>query len=130
VSGSGPSGTTGRSGIPSESAGMPGEGVDVLVTYVPQPDLDRVLAALFAAGAGSLGAYRECAFVVAGTGQFRPVEGADPAIGRPGELEHVAELRVEVVLRRSRRAAVVAALRGAHPYEEPAFHVVESAPVD
>ncbi|MGB8380030.1 MAG: hypothetical protein WCG47_02070 [Dermatophilaceae bacterium] len=104
------------------------EGVDVLVTYVPAENSDQVLAALFAAGAGSIGAYRECAFVSPGTGQFRPVDGADPTIGRLGELEHVAEQRIELVLPRSLRAHVVAALRAAHPYEEPAFHVVQTAP--
>jgi hypothetical protein len=109
---------------------MSASGVDVLVTYIPEADTDQVLAALFAAGAGSIGAYRECAFVSAGTGQFRPVEGADPAVGQVGQLERVAELRVELVLPRARRAEVVAALRAAHPYEEPAFHVLETAPVD
>jgi hypothetical protein len=109
---------------------MSASGVDVLVTYIPEADTDQVLAALFGAGAGSIGAYRECAFVSAGTGQFRPVEGADPAVGQVGQLERVAELRVELVLPRARRAEVVAALRAAHPYEEPAFHVLETAPVD
>ncbi len=103
--------------------------LDVLVTYVPTEDTDRVLAALFAAGAGQLGAYRECAFVSPGTGQFRPLDGADPAVGQVGELERVAENRVELVLPRPLRAAVVAALRAAHPYEEPAFHVLAAASV-
>lgn len=105
------------------------EGVDVLVFYVPTADTDRVLAAVFAAGAGSIGDYRDCAFVAPGTGQFRPLAGASPAIGSVGDLEHVAENRVEVVLLRRRRTEVVAALRAAHPYEEPAFHVIESAPL-
>jgi hypothetical protein len=104
--------------------------LDVLVTYVPVPDTGRVLAALFAAGAGAVGDYRECAFVAPGTGQFRPVAGANPAIGQVGELEQVAENRIEVALPRRLRAQVVAALRSAHPYETPAFHVIESAAVD
>ncbi|HEU5143658.1 MAG TPA: hypothetical protein VFT81_00660 [Dermatophilaceae bacterium] len=104
--------------------------LDVLVVYVPVPDTERVLAALFDAGAGAIGDYRECAWVTAGTGQFRPMEGADPAVGRVGELEKVAESRIEVVLPRARRSDVVAALRRAHPYEEPAFHVLETAPPD
>ena len=104
--------------------------LDVLVVYVPVGDTDRLLAALFAAGAGAIGDYRECAYVTPGTGQFRPVAGADPAIGRVGDLEKVPENRVEVVLPRERRRDVVAALRGAHPYEEPAFHVLETADVD
>ena len=104
--------------------------LDVLVCYVPVPDTERVLAALFAAGAGAIGAYRDCAFVAEGTGQFRPLAGASPTIGRVGGLEKVRENRVELVLPRHRRKAVVAALRQAHPYEEPAFHVIETAPTD
>ncbi len=109
----------------------PGRGpLDVLVVYVPVGDTDAVLQALFDAGAGAVGDYRDCAFVTRGTGQFRPLEGANPTTGAVGELERVAENRVEVVLDRGLRADVVAALRAAHPYEEPAFHVVESADTD
>ena len=104
--------------------------LDVLVVYVPVPDTERVLAALFEAGAGAIGDYRECAWVTEGTGQFRPVQGADPAVGTVGALEKVAENRIEVVLPRVRRGEAVAALRRAHPYEEPAFHVIEAAPTD
>lgn len=106
------------------------EALDVLVCYVPVPDTERVLAALFAAGAGTIGDYRDCAFVVEGTGQFRPLPGANPAIGQVGDLEKVRENRVELVLPRHLRRAVVAALRQAHPYEEPAFHVIEAAETD
>ncbi|KRF48365.1 hypothetical protein ASH01_01220 [Terrabacter sp. Soil811] len=110
---------------------VPGRGpLDVLVVYVPVGDTDAVLGALFAAGAGAVGDYRECAFVTRGTGQFRPVEGATPTIGVVGDLEKVAENRVELVLERRLRADVVAALPAAHPYEEPAFHVLETADVD
>ncbi|GAA2488807.1 hypothetical protein [Terrabacter carboxydivorans] len=104
--------------------------LDVLVVYVPVGDTDTLLEALFAAGAGAVGDYRECAFVTPGTGQFRPVDGANPTIGAVGDLEKVAENRIELVLDRSLRGAVVAALRAAHPYEEPAFHVLEAAPVE
>jgi hypothetical protein len=106
------------------------EPFDVLVVYVPSASLDVVLAALFAAGAGTIGDYRECAYISSGRGQFRPVAAASPTIGSVGELELVDEERVEVVLPRARRADVVAALRAAHPYEEPAFHVIAVAEVD
>lgn len=101
-------------------------GLDVLVFYVPVPDTDAVLAALFEAGAGRVGDYDSCAFVAPGRGQFRPLAGAEPTIGDLGELTHVAENRVELTFPREIRAHVVAALRAAHPYEEPAFHVLEN----
>lgn len=111
-------------GSPGSPAAVP---LDVLVCYVPVADTEAVLAALFGAGAGRIGAYAECAWVVTGTGQFRPLPGADPTLGTVGEVEHVPENRVEVVLPRGLRAEVVAALRRAHPYEEPAFHLIEVA---
>lgn len=104
--------------------------LDVLVFYVPATDTDAVLAALFDAGAGQVGDYDSCAFRLRGTGQFRPLDGATPTIGAVGDLETVDEERCELVLPRSIRRQVVAALRQAHPYEEPAFHVIATASVE
>jgi hypothetical protein len=103
---------------------------DALVVYVPRASTHGVLTALFGAGAGTIGDYDECAFVTPGRGQFRPVRSANPAVGALGELEHVEEDRVEVVLPRRLRAEVVGALRRSHPYEEPAFHVIEPADLE
>lgn len=103
------------------------DGTDKLVFFVPVEDADRVRAAVTEAGAGAIGDYDSCTFSAAGEGRFRPLEGADPTIGRVGELEVVREVRVESVLPRSRRAEVVRALVQAHPYEEPAYDVVELA---
>ena len=106
------------------------EPLDVLVFYVPVPDTDHVLDALFAVGAGHIGNYDSCAFVASGMGRFRPLEGANPAIGKVGDLEMVAENRVELTFARPLQGKVIEALRKAHPYEEPAFHVVENAAHD
>ena len=108
----------------------PEPALDKIITFVPTgPDLATVHAALSAAGAGNIGDYSHCSFATAGTGQFKPLAGAHPAIGEVGRLERVAETRLEMVLPRARRAAVVAALRAVHPYEEPAFDVLELAPL-
>lgn len=102
---------------------------DKVIAMVPVgADAGRVKAALFAAGAGRLGDYTRSAFTVTGTGQFLPGPDAAPAIGAAGQLEHVREDRIEVVAPRRQRAAVVAALLAAHPYEEPAYDVLELAP--
>ena len=84
---------------------------------------------MFAAGAGHIGDYSHCSWSVTGTGQFLPHEGASPAIGTVGSVEQVAEERVEVIAPARLRGHVLAALRTAHPYEEPAFDVLELASV-
>jgi dinuclear metal center YbgI/SA1388 family protein len=106
------------------AASMP---MDKLVTFVPVEAADAVRSALAAAGAGAIGDYDSCSWSSPGEGRFRPLEGAQPTIGQIGAEEVVAEVRVETVLPRSRRTAVVRALLDAHPYEEPAFDVIALA---
>ncbi|UER54695.1 Nif3-like dinuclear metal center hexameric protein [Kineosporiaceae bacterium SCSIO 59966] len=105
----------------------PVDPLDKVVVFVPTPDAETLVDALAAAGAGEIGDYRRCAWTTTGTGTFLPGEGASPAVGEVGRVERVEETRVEMVLPRHRRDAVVAALRGAHPYEEPAFDLLELA---
>ncbi|MDP9396723.1 MAG: Nif3-like dinuclear metal center hexameric protein [Actinomycetota bacterium] len=99
--------------------------VDKIVAFVPRDSADRLVDALAAAGAGSLGDYTRVAYLLDGTGTFRPEPGARPAIGGVGRIETVAETRVEMLLPRGRRRAAVEALRATHPYEEPAFDVID-----
>lgn len=94
-----------------------------LVVFVPREALDPVREALFAAGAGRIGDYERCSFYTEGTGTFRGGDATTPAVGRKGIEQRVAELRLEVVFPEGRQAAVVEALREAHPYEEPAFDI-------
>lgn len=92
-----------------------------LVIYSPATHTQQVLAAIGDAGAGRIGNYSHCSFVTPGTGRFTPQDGATPFLGRPGTAEQVAEDRIECVVAGPLLPGVVAALRGAHPYEEPAF---------
>ena len=94
-----------------------------LVVFVPPDALDAVRDALFDAGAGRIGDYERCSWYAEGTGTFRPLEGAEPTVGEVGREERVPELRLETVFPDEAHASVVAALRAAHPYEEPAFDV-------
>ena len=104
-----------------------GADLDKWVIYVPPENAEAVRTAVFDAGAGQIGDYSCCSWSVPGTGQFLPHDGATPAIGRVGTVERLAEDRVEVIAPARLRAAVLAAMRGAHPYEEPAFDVIELA---
>ncbi|KAF2129926.1 hypothetical protein P153DRAFT_396265 [Dothidotthia symphoricarpi CBS 119687] len=95
-----------------------------LIFFVPASALTPCKAAIFSAGAGRYPGYTECCFTSRGTGQFRPIEGADPHIGKVGALEEVDEWRVETVcVGRETVGRVVEALKKAHPYEEPAYDV-------
>jgi dinuclear metal center YbgI/SA1388 family protein len=102
--------------------------LDKWVIYVPQENAQAVREAVFAAGAGHIGDYSHCSWSVTGIGQFLPHEGAAPAIGSIGTVEQVTEDRVEVVAPARVRAAVLAAMRAAHPYEEPAFDTFAMVP--
>lgn len=92
--------------------------------YVPVTHVETVKEALFAAGAGRIGEYDRCSWQVLGMGQFRPLDGAKPFLGQVGAVEPVAEYRVELVCADDCLCAAVAALRNAHPYEEPAYDVM------
>jgi putative NIF3 family GTP cyclohydrolase 1 type 2 len=106
---------------------LPGDATDTIVVFVPREHTQVVLDAMADAGAGSSGRYSRAAFLGDGTGTFLPGDGSHPAIGTPGEVEMVAEHRLEMVAPRARRAAVIRAMLAAHPYEEVAFEVLEPA---
>ena len=94
-----------------------------LVVFVPDRNLSAVWRAVTGAGAGVIGEYDRCTWRCAGRGTFRGSDKSAPAIGRPGKDEEVEEHRLESVVPRSKLGRVVAALRAAHLYEEPAFDV-------
>ena len=96
--------------------------------YVPKPNTAAVLSAVHKTGAGTYpgGIYGECAFITSGTGTFRPLAGANPAIGKVGDVEEVEENKVEVMcLGKESMMAAVKALKAAHPYEQVAYFVLK-----
>jgi len=94
-----------------------------ITIFVPETHAPAVREALAKSGGGSIGAYDSCSFSCRGTGRFRPLLGARPAIGTVGALEEVPEERIETIVRAEALQEVVAAVRRAHPYEEPAIHL-------
>ena len=96
-----------------------------LIVFVPPDALESLRDALFAAGAGRIGDYERCSWYAEGTGTFLGGADTSPALGEPGREERVPELRLETVFPAELEEIVLAALRRAHPYEEPAFDVYE-----
>jgi hypothetical protein len=85
--------------------------------------LEATRQAVFDAGGGRIGDYERCSWYTAGTGTFLGGDETDPAVGEAGSEQHVPELRVETVVPDELVGVAVAALRAAHPYEEPAYDV-------
>ncbi|MEK7591165.1 MAG: hypothetical protein AAB489_03080 [Patescibacteria group bacterium] len=95
-----------------------------LIVYVPLSHADIVRAVLSKAGAGKIGKYDSCSFSMRGTGRFRPLKGAEPAIGSEGTIEEVPEERIEAVVTKEAMEDAIRAVRHVHPYEEPAIHAL------
>jgi dinuclear metal center YbgI/SA1388 family protein len=94
-----------------------------IVTFAPADAVDRIRRALSTVGAGKIGEYELCSFEITGEGTFLPSPGAQPAIGRPGQLERVREIRLEMVCSEEALGLAAATLRQFHPYEEPAMEI-------
>ncbi|MGG5291164.1 NGG1p interacting factor NIF3 [Pseudomonas shirazensis] len=94
-----------------------------LAFFVPASHVEVVKAAVFAAGGGRIGGYEHCAWQTLGQGQFRPMHGSQPFLGRAGEVELVDEWKVELVVADELIQQVVTALKLSHPYETPAYEV-------
>lgn len=93
--------------------------------YVPESDLEVVKNAMFQAGAGMLNHYENCAWQTLGTGQFKPIADANPAIGQLNQLQKVAEYKVEMLCTADKLESVIKAMKLAHSYEEVAFSAVK-----
>ena len=96
-----------------------------LTVFIPEPNLEPVKQALFDAGAGHIGNYSHCCWQVKGMGQFMPRAGSQPHIGEQDSFEQVVEWRVEMVVAKEKISEVIKALKQAHPYETPAYDVIE-----
>ena len=102
----------------------------IIVVYVPADHVLTVVKALVDSGAGEVGAYRACSFQSLGLGQFEPIKGAQPFIGEVGQLQTVEEVRLEMVCESSKIKRSLQAMLVAHPYEVPAYHVLQALTLD
>lgn len=94
-----------------------------LVTFAPQASAEKVMNALFKAGAGQIGEYSGCSFLTEGTGTYTPSDKANPYLGEKGTAHREAETRIEVILPSYLENKVLSSLKAAHPYEEVAYYL-------
>lgn len=108
-----------------------GWGADVpqmkFITFAPDEHVDGIIQALSEVGLGAIGEYDRCAFLSSGTGTYRPGPNASPTIGPVGQIAQTPEVKIEMSGRYELAEAAKRALRAVHPYEEPAFDIVQLA---
>ena len=98
-----------------------------LEIFLPESHFDAVREALWSVDAGHIGAYDRCMSWSRVHSCWRPLEGTDPFLGTPGEVCRAEELKLEVCCLGERLAETLAAVRAAHPYEEPVINVIPLA---
>jgi len=96
-----------------------------LVTFVPATHIDIVRDHLFNAGAGNIGNYDSCSFILEGTGSFRGNENSNPFIGEKGKLSLEKETRLELIFETINESQIISALKQYHPYEEVAYDIYQ-----
>jgi len=96
-----------------------------LVCFVPKDHEEKLLKALYNAGAGTIGNYSECSFTTDGTGSFTPNKMANPTIGTSGTAEKVKEQRIEILVPQHLINTIINTLKHSHPYEEVAYYLSE-----
>jgi hypothetical protein len=96
-----------------------------MYVFVPTSHAEPVRDALFAAGAGHIGAYSECSFGAEGLGTYTAGEGTQPFIGELGKRQLVKEIKLEVLFPAQDRERVVRELLRSHPYEEVAYDILD-----
>lgn len=94
--------------------------------YVPITHAEMVKEKMFEVGAGRVGNYDYCSFETRGLGQFRPLHGSHPFLGKEGEMKRVEELKIEMVCEPEFLTKAITALKASHPYETPAYYVTET----
>ena len=96
-----------------------------IAVFVPCEDLEKVKNAMFLQGAGKIGKYEKCSFQTEGYGQFLPMEGSNPFIGKTGSLEVVKEIKLEMLCEKKYLKSVISQMKKAHPYEECVYEVIK-----
>ncbi len=104
---------------------MSNEKIYKLAVYVPADYANKLRDVLFSAGAGKIGNYSDSSFNIFGIGTFKPLEGSKPFVGKEGTHSSTEEVKIETIVPERFVGRAIAAMKRAHPYEEPAYDIYE-----
>lgn len=95
-----------------------------LEIFVPESHFEGVRQALWSVDAGHIGRYDRCLSWSRVNSCWRPLEGTKPFDGTVGQLSQTEEIKIEVCCPGQRLRETLAAVKAAHPYEEPVIYAL------
>lgn len=96
---------------------IPSQNVKIVI-FTPETHADAVRQAMASAGAGRFSTtYDSASFSAKGIGRWRALPGANPAVGKIGEVESAPEERIEAICPAALVGDVLKSVRKVHPYE-------------
>ena len=95
-----------------------------LEIFVPQDHALNLRDELAKIGVGVIGNYDHCVALTPVRGFFRPMEGANPFEGEVGQINEVAECKLEVNSKRELVNEALKVIKSVHPYEEPLINII------
>lgn len=96
-----------------------------LITFVPRSHAEKLRIQLGQAGAGKIGDYDFCSFQSEGEGFFRALDSAKPFVGERNEIHKENEVKLEVIYHKHKENSILYTLINNHPYEEPAYDIIQ-----
>lgn len=111
-------------GLKERSILAPNGALYKIKVFVPQANIESFRKALLDLNYGKIGNYSHCSFASEGEGTFHPLEGANPVIGKVGELAKVNEASLEFIVKAHELNKAVKDLKELHPYEEVAYDIL------
>jgi hypothetical protein len=90
-----------------------------------QKIIRKIIDSAAKAGAGKIGKYNKCAFIIEGIGAWEADKDAHPAVGEVGKLQNIKEVKIEMQCLDKDIKQVIAAIRKVHPYEEVVIDVIK-----
>lgn len=93
-------------------------------TFTPQENVQAIIDAITAEGAGTIGNYDHVYTTSEATGHWRPLQGANPTIGSIGLDETQKETKIEFLCGLDKLQSVVDAIKKVHIYEKPVINLI------
>ena len=87
-----------------------------ITVHTPESHTNIILDAINKSGAGVIGSYDYCSFITKGVGTFSPLDGSVSAVGESGEINFVAEDKIEFICPDELVEATVNSIKFVHPY--------------